>query len=76
MLQWKNNRVVFADNRFLNAVMVDDVCVSYTLKTEDITKQKKVECTPYVSRKEYFYERGYEPKTKTCLTVKEERGGV
>ncbi|MBQ8294984.1 MAG: hypothetical protein IJX87_00965 [Clostridia bacterium] len=76
MLQWKNNRVVFADNRFLNAVMVDDVCVSYTLKTEDITKQKKVECTPYVSRKEYFDERGYAPKTKTCLTVKEERGGV
>ena len=76
MLKWKNNRIVFTDNDFKNAVMVDDVCVSYTLKTEDITKQEKVECTPYVSHKEYFDENGYAKQTKTKLSVREIDGGV
>ncbi len=76
MLKWKNKRVVFADNDFFNAVMVDDVCVSYTLKTDDIKTQKKVECTPYVSRKEYFDGGMYAPNTKTRLLVQEKDGGV
>ena len=51
MLKWKNNRIIFENSDFFNAVMVDDVCVSYTLKTDDIKMQKKVECTPYVKLK-------------------------
>lgn len=76
MLKWKNNRIIFENSDFFNAVMVDDVCVSYTLKTDDIKMQKKVECTPYVSRKEYFDRDMYAPNTKSRLFVQEKDGGV
>lgn len=76
MLKWKNNRIIFENSDFFKAVMVDDVCVSYTLKTDDIKMQKKVECTPYVSRKEYFDRDMYAPNTKSRLFVQEKDGGV
>lgn len=77
MLRFKNGKIVFADESFDNAVMVDKISVSYTLKSEDITKQQKVECTPYVSHKEYFSENGKAEKTKTLLSVTPiEHGGL
>lgn len=76
MLYWRNNRVLSGENDFENAVMVDEVCVSYTLKSDDITKQKKVECTPYVSRKEKFDKNGFAFETKTRISVQPVKKGL
>ncbi len=76
MLIWKNNRILFSDDNLINAVMVSEACVSYTLKTEDVTKQPRVECTPYVSHKEEFDKNGFAKETKTQITVTSKDGGL
>ena len=76
MLIFKDNRVLFADNSFKNAVMVGDMQISYTLKSEDVTKQERVECTPYVSHKDNFDENGYAKNTKSRLKVYQNGDGL
>ena len=34
-----NNKIMFSDDQFENAINVCPLCVSYTLKTENIKKQ-------------------------------------
>ncbi len=62
--------------KFVKAFLVDDLSVSYTLKTDDITVADKPQGTPYVSRKGAFDERGYNAETQTSLNITEENGGV
>lgn len=76
MLIFKDNKIMFSDDQFENAINVCPLCVSYTLKTENIKKQKRVECTPYVSRKDFFDENGYASETQTSLTVEQVDGGL
>ena len=61
--------------KFAKAFLVDDLSVSYTLKTDDITVADKPQGTPYVSRKGAFDERGYNAETQTSLNITEENGG-
>lgn len=49
--------------RLKNEYFVDDLSVSYTLKTDDITKGAKPQGTPYLSRKGGFDENGANAET-------------
>ena len=53
-----------------------NVSLSYTLKTDDITKGEKPKSTPYASRMGEFGENGYHRETDSRLTVSKEFGGV
>lgn len=48
-----------------NKYFTDDLSVSYTLKTDDITKGAKPQGTPYLSRKGIFDENGINAETKS-----------
>lgn len=63
-----------ACEEFKKEYLCDDISVSYTLKTDDITKGEKPAMTPYVPRKEKFTD-GYAPLTGTKLTVKRDGEG-
>ena len=58
-----------AGDEFKREYLCDDISVSYTLKTDDITKGEKPPMSPYASRKESF-SGGFAPLTKTRLTIK------
>ena len=51
------------------------ISVSYTLKTDDITKGEKSPGTPYDARKAYFNADGYEEKTDSTIFVKNVEDG-
>ena len=61
--------------RLKNEYFVDDLSVSYTLKTDDITKGAKPQGTPYLSRKGGFDENGANAETESRLSVCEKYGG-
>lgn len=51
--------------------------VRYTLKSDDLSKGgKKNFGTPYIDRKGYFDQSGYNAETKTILSVAEYKGGL
>ena len=58
-----------------NKYFTDDLSVSYTLKTDDITKGAKPQGTPYLSRKGIFDENGINAETKSRLVVRKKSGG-
>ena len=62
-------------DRLKSEFFVDDLSVSYTLKTDDITKGAKPQGTPYVSRKGLFDENGINAETNSRLSVSRKNGG-
>lgn len=58
-----------------NKYCTDDLSVSYTLKTDDITKGAKPQGTPYLSRKGIFDENGINSETKSKLVVRKTSDG-
>ena len=58
-----------------NKYFTDDLSVSYTLKTDDITKGAKPQGTPYLSRKGILDENGINAETKSRLVVRKKSGG-
>ena len=62
-------------HRLKSGYFVDDLSVSYTLKTDDITHGAKPQGTPYLSRKGSFDENGVNAETESKLSVSEKSGG-
>lgn len=50
---------------------IKDISLSYTLKTDDITKGTKPQGTPYVSREEFFDKNGYNAQTRSSLCIEQ-----
>jgi len=59
-----------------NDFFIKKISLSYTLKTDDITKGAKPQGTPYLSREGFFDENGYNSATKSELTVEPVEGGI
>ena len=57
-----------------NKYFIDDFSVSYTLKSDDITKGEKPPMSPYTARKEYFSD-GEASFTQTKLEVRRDGNG-
>ena len=57
-----------------NKYFIDDFSVSYTLKSDDITKGEKPPMSPYTARKEYFSD-GEDSFTQTKLEVRRDGNG-
>ena len=58
-----------------NAYFSGDLSVSYTLRSDDITKGEKPQGTPYVSREDKFDENGFAKETQSCISVCKRGGG-
>lgn len=57
-------------------ILKGELTVSYTLKSDDITKGEHLGGTPYVSRKGLFDENGYNSETASRLTVEEKEDTI
>ncbi|MBO4323134.1 MAG: hypothetical protein J5836_00585 [Clostridia bacterium] len=57
-------------------VFSDEITISYTLRSDDITKGTKPQGTPYVSRKAYFDKKGYNAETKSRIICKRAKSGI
>ena len=64
-----------AYNKLKNQYFIGDFSVSYTLKTDDITKGAKPQGAPYISRKGEFDERGVNAETSSRVKLCEKFGG-
>lgn len=64
-----------AYEELINSYFVNDISVTYTLKTDDITVCDKPQGTPYLSRKDEFDDKGYAKKTQSKLSVCAKNGG-
>ena len=61
--------------KFKNAYLVNDLSVTYTLSSDDITKGEKPQGTPYISRKDEFDENGFAEKTQSRISVRKKGDG-
>ena len=59
----------------IQKVLKGDISLSYTLKSDDITRGEHPPCTPYVSREGLFSD-GYNSETKSHLSIEEENGSI
>ena len=64
-----------AYERLKTKYFTDDLSVSFTYKTDDITKGAKPQGTPYISRKGIFDRDGTNAETESRITVSEKFGG-
>ncbi len=64
-----------AYSKLKNQYFIGDFSVSYTLKTDDITKGAKPQGAPYISRKGEFDERGVNAETSSRVKLCEKFGG-
>ena len=55
-------------------ILIDDITVSYTLMSDDVTRGEKPQGTPYLSRRAKFDENFYSAETGATLSVKEREG--
>lgn len=76
MLSFEKNRI-YKVNSLKNAIMTDDISVSYTYKSDDITQEGRInDATSYIGRKEKFDENGYATLTKSRLQAENFLGGL
>jgi hypothetical protein len=65
------------DTRCDDIILSDKISISYTLPSDDITTQKRVSCTPYVSRQDGIdFEKGTSADLGAEFTVRELHGGL
>lgn len=57
-------------------ILNGEITLSYTLKSDDITKGEKPQGTPYLSREGKFDENGYNEETKSTLKTENEADGL